>query len=138
MENKTMHELKRGQREIMQSRLEVFDNLYPHRDYVITIVNPEFSCLCPRTGYPDFAVIEIKYIPNRYCLELKSWKLFINKYRDRGIFHEEVTNELLEALVQALKPRYLHIRGDFNPRGNVHTVVTAEYRSRGFKGQVTG
>jgi 7-cyano-7-deazaguanine reductase len=132
-----MDEIKRGQREIMESRLEVFNNQYPHRDYMITINNPEFTCLCPRTGYPDFAVIEIKYIPDQLCLELKSWKLFINKYRDRGIFHEEVTNELLEALVQALMPRYLHIRGEFNPRGNVHTVVTAEYRARGYKKTVS-
>jgi 7-cyano-7-deazaguanine reductase len=122
-----MDELKRGQQEILESTLEVFDNKYPHRDYVITITNPEFTCLCPRTGYPDFATLEIKYVPDRYCLELKSFKLFINKYRDRGIFHEEVVNEILEELVRVLKPRYLSIRGDFNPRGNIHTVVHAEY-----------
>jgi 7-cyano-7-deazaguanine reductase len=131
-----MDELKRGQREIMESQLEVFENKYPHRNYVITISNPEFTCLCPRTGYPDFAIIAIRYIPDDWCLELKSWKLFVNKYRDRGIFHEEVTNELLEALVKALKPRYLHIRGDFNPRGNIHTVVSAEYRAKGFRGAI--
>ena len=131
-----MDELKRGQLEIMQARLEVFENRYPHRNYIVTIHNPEFTCLCPRTGYPDFAVIEIRYIPDEWCLELKSWKLFINKYRDRGIFHEEVTNELLEELVKVLKPRYLHIRGDFNPRGNIHTVVTAEYRAKGFRGPI--
>jgi 7-cyano-7-deazaguanine reductase len=133
-----MDEVKRGQREIMESKLEVFENKYPHRNYVIAISNPEFTCLCPRTGYPDFAVIEIRYIPEAWCLELKSWKLFVNKYRDRGIFHEEVTNELLEALVKVLKPRYLHIRGDFNPRGNIHTVVTAEYRAKGFRGPIPG
>jgi len=126
-------ELKRGQREILEAKLEVFDNKYPHRDYEITITDPEFTCLCPRTGYPDFATIEVRYIPDKYCLELKSFKLFINKYRDRGIFHEEAVNEILEELVKVLKPRYMHIKGDFNPRGNVHTVVTAEYKSDQFK-----
>ncbi len=128
-----MDELKRGQREIMESRLEVFENKYPHRDYEIQITNSEFTCLCPRTGYPDFATITVRYIPDKYCLELKSFKLYINKFRDRGIFHEEAVNEILEALVEVVKPRYMHIQGDFNPRGNVHTVVTAEYTARGYK-----
>ena len=122
-----MDELKRGQQEILESRLEVFENRYPHRDYEIVITNPEFTCLCPRTGYPDFATLEIRYVPDRFCLELKSFKLFINKYRDRGIFHEEVVNEILEELVRVLKPRSLSVRGDFNPRGNIHTIVQAEY-----------
>ncbi|MBN2354746.1 NADPH-dependent 7-cyano-7-deazaguanine reductase QueF [candidate division KSB1 bacterium] len=128
-----MDEIKRGQLEIMQSRLEVFDNKYPHRDYEIVITNSEFTCLCPKTGYPDFAVITVRYIPDKYCIELKSFKLFINKFRDRGIFHEEAVNEILEALVAVCKPRYMQIQGDFNPRGNVHTFVTAEYSAKGFK-----
>jgi 7-cyano-7-deazaguanine reductase len=125
-------ELKRGQKEILESKLEVFDNRYPHRNYEITIANPEFTCLCPKTGYPDFAEIEIRYIPDKFCLELKSYKLFINKFRDRGIFHEEAVNEILEKLVEVLKPRKLKVKGDFNPRGNVHTVVEAEYVSEAF------
>ena len=128
-----MDELKRGLKEILESKLEVFDNKYPHRDYEITITDPEFTCLCPRTGYPDFATIEVKYVPDKYCLELKSFKLFINKYRDRGIFHEEAVNEILEELVKVVQPRYMFVRGDFNPRGNVHTVVTAEYLAEGFR-----
>ncbi|MBN1998877.1 NADPH-dependent 7-cyano-7-deazaguanine reductase QueF [candidate division KSB1 bacterium] len=126
-----MNELKRGQLEIKNSKLQVFDNKYADRDYEITITNSEFTCLCPKTGYPDFAVIEITYIPDKYCLELKSFKLFINKYRDRGIFHEEAVNEVLDALVGVLRPRFMRIQGDFNPRGNVHTVVRAEYKAPG-------
>jgi 7-cyano-7-deazaguanine reductase len=128
-----MDELKKGQQEILESKLEVFENSYPHRDYTITITNPEFTCLCPRSGYPDFAVLELSYIPDKFCLELKSWKLFINKYRDRGIFHEDAINEILEQLVQVVKPRYMSIKGDFNPRGNIHTVVQAEYCAPDFK-----
>jgi 7-cyano-7-deazaguanine reductase len=128
-----MDELKRGQQEILESTLEVFDNSHPHRDYMITITNPEFTCLCPRSGYPDFAILELAYIPDKYCLELKSYKLFINKYRDRGIFHEQVVNEILEELVKVVKPRYMSIKGDFNPRGNIHTVVQAEFCAQNFK-----
>ncbi len=127
-----MDELKRGQQEILEAKLEVFPNKYSDRDYEITITNPEFTCLCPRTGYPDFAVIEVRYIPDKYCLELKSFKLFINKFRDRGIFHEEATNEILDELVKVLQPRFMAIKGDFNPRGNVHTVVKAEYRAKDY------
>ena len=126
-----MDELKKGLKEIRESKLEVFDNKYPHRNYTITITNSEFTCLCPRTGYPDFATIEIKYIPDRCCLELKSFKLYINKFRDRGLFHEEAVNEILEELVKVVKPRYMSVEGDFNPRGNVHTLVRAEYTLQG-------
>ena len=122
-----MDELKRGEKEIQESKLEVFANKYPHRDYEIVITNPEFTCLCPRTGYPDFAEIEIRYIPDSYCLELRSYKLFINKFKNRGIFHEEAVNEILEEFVKVVKPRYIKVTGNFNPRGNVHTVVTAEH-----------
>jgi 7-cyano-7-deazaguanine reductase len=127
--------LKRGQKEILESELEVFDNKYAHRNYEITITNAEFTCLCPRTGYPDFAEIELRYIPDKHCLELKSYKLYINKFRDRGIFHEEAVNEILENLVEVLRPRTLKIRGDFNPRGNVHTVVDAQYVAEGYKNE---
>jgi 7-cyano-7-deazaguanine reductase len=127
-----MDELKRGQREIMEARVEVFENKNPQRDYMITISDPEFTCLCPRTGYPDFATIELRYIPDQLCLELKALKLYINKFRDRGIFHEEVVNEVLDALVAACKPRWMAVKGDFNPRGNIHTVVEAEYSAPGF------
>ncbi len=127
-----MDDLKRGQREILESKLEVFANINPQRNYLITITDPEFSCLCPRTGYPDFATIELKYVPDKWCLELKSFKLYINKFRDRGIFHEEVVNEILDDLVKVCQPRYVAVHGDFNPRGNIHTVVSANYFAPGF------
>ncbi len=127
-----MDELKRGQREILDAKLEVFANINAHRNYLITIADPEFSCLCPRTGYPDFATIELKYVPDKWCIELKSYKLYINKFRDRGIFHEEVVNEILDDLVRLCQPRFLGIRGDFNPRGNIHTVVTVQHFAPGF------
>jgi len=127
-----MDDLKRGQREILESKLEVFANINPQRNYLITITDPEFSCLCPRTGYPDFATIELKYVPDKWCLELKSFKLYINKFRDRGIFHEEVVNEILDDLVKVCQPRFMAVRGDFNPRGNIHTVVNANYFAPGF------
>ena len=128
-----MDHLKRGQKEIRESKLEVFENKNRHRDYEITITSPEFTCLCPMTGYPDFATITITYIPEEFCLELKTVKLYINQFRDVGIFHEEVVNKILDDLVQVCKPRWMQIYGDFNPRGNVKTVVCAEYCASNFK-----
>jgi len=132
-----MDEIKRGQREIQESKLEVFENKNRHRDYQITISSPEFTCLCPMTGYPDFGTITIKYIPEEFCLELKSVKLYINKFRDQGIFHEEVVNKILDDLVAVCKPRWMEVHGDYNPRGNVKTIVRAEYRAQGFKGKIS-
>ena len=132
-----MDELKRGLKEIQESKLEVFENKNRHRDYEVTITSPEFTCLCPKTGYPDFATITIKYIPEEFCLELKSVKLYINKFRDQGIFHEEVVNKIIDDLVIVCKPRWMEVHGDFNPRGNVRTVVRAEFRAPDFKGKVT-
>ncbi len=123
-----MAELKRGQREIRDSKLTVVENHYPHRDYQIDITLPEFTCLCPITGYPDFATIHVTYVPDKNVIELKSLKLYINKFRDQGMFHEAVVNKILEDLTAVAKPRYMKIVGDFNPRGNVKTVVTAEYK----------
>jgi 7-cyano-7-deazaguanine reductase len=118
--------LKKGQREIRDSRLTAVKNLYPGRDYEVDITLPEFTCLCPMTGYPDFATIHVKYIPDRLLLELKSVKLYINKYRDQEIFHEEAVNRILDDLAGACQPRWMEVTGDFNPRGNVKTVVRAE------------
>ncbi len=123
-----MAKLKRGQEEILKSRLTAIENKYPHRDYEISITLPEFTCLCPMTGYPDFATIYVKYIPDKLILELKSVKLYINKFRDQGIFHEEAVNKILDDLVEACSPRWMEVVGDFNPRGNVKTVVRAEYK----------
>ena len=132
-----MDKIKRGQKEIQESKLEVFKNKNRHRDYEITITSPEFTCLCPMTGYPDFGTITIKYIPDEFCFELKSVKLYINKFRDIGIFHEEVVNKILEDLVEVGKPRWMEVFGDFNPRGNVTTVVRAEYSAPGYKGMIS-
>jgi len=107
--------------------IETFDNPKPDRDYEICIECPEFTCLCPRTGQPDYAIIIITYIPNKLCIELKALKLYLWSYRNEGAFHEEVTNKILDDLVSICMPRWMKITADFNIRGGLHTVVTAEY-----------
>lgn len=121
-----MSEKKYGELAIESAELEAWDNPYPDRDYQVEITFPEFTCLCPRSGYPDFAVIKIFYIPDKKIVELRSLKLWLNKFRNRYISHEAVTNEIFDALWTLLKPRYLKIVADFHPRGNVHTVITVE------------
>lgn len=116
--------------------LEVFDNPRPDRDYVITHVNPEFTSVCPKTGLPDFGTITIEYVPDRLCVELKSLKYYYLDFRNRGIFYEAVTNEILDDLVEAMKPRRLTVTGAFTTRGGLHSTVRAEYdgtRSSGKK-----
>ena len=108
-------------------RLEVFPNPHPERDYEIHMECPEFTCLCPKTGQPDFAEIEILYTPDRKCIELKSLKLYMWSYRNEGAFHEAVTNKILDDLVSACKPRWMQVVGDFNVRGGIHTTVRVEY-----------
>jgi len=120
--------LKKGQKEIFESKLETVQNKYPGRDYEISITLPEFTCLCPIAGYPDFATIRVKYIPDKLILDLKSVKLYINKFRDQEIFHEEAVNKILDDLVEVCQPRWMEVIGDFNPRGNVKTVVRAEHK----------
>ena len=107
--------------------IETFNNPRPERDYEISMECPEFTCVCPRTGQPDFATIRIKYVPGKLCVELKSLKLYLWSYRDDGAFHEAVINKILDDLVQACRPRKMAVVGDFNVRGGIHTVVTAEY-----------
>ena len=108
-------------------KLETFPNPSPDRDYVIQFECPEFTCLCPRTGQPDFATIRIDYVPDELCVELKSLKLYLWSYRNEGAFHEAVTNNILDDLVSAMKPRRMKVVGDFFVRGGIHTVVTAQY-----------
>jgi len=108
-------------------KLETFPNPEPGRDYEIRMECPEFTCLCPRTGQPDFATIRIRYVPDRLCVELKSLKLYLWSYRNEGAFHEAVTNRILDDLVAAVKPRAMTVEGDFYIRGGIHTVVTAHY-----------
>ena len=109
--------------------LETFANPRPDRDYEINLDCPEFTCVCPRTGQPDFATIRIQYVPDSLCIELKSLKLYLWSYRNEGAFHEDVTNRILDDLVQACRPRSMSVVGDFNVRGGIHTVVTASYKA---------
>ncbi|HXX57719.1 MAG TPA: preQ(1) synthase [Thermodesulfovibrionales bacterium] len=113
-----------GERAIKKSLLETWDNPNVGRDYDIDISFPEFTCICPRSGYPDFATIRIHYIPDKKIIELKSLKLYLNSYRDLPVSHEEVTNRIYSELIGLLKPRFLEVIGDFNARGNVKTVVS--------------
>ena len=108
--------------------LEVFPNPKPTGDYTIRIESPEFTCLCPKTGQPDFATIKLEYIPDDLCIELKSWKLYLWSFRDEGAFHEAVTNQILDDLVAAISPRYARLEAVFNVRGGVYTTVVAEHR----------
>ncbi len=112
--------------------LETFENPNPGRDYTIHIDTPEFTCLCPMTGQPDFASIELEYVPDQLCLELKALKLYFWSYRDQGAFHEAVTNKILDDLVAAIAPRFMRINADFNVRGGVYTRVVAEHRAEGW------
>jgi 7-cyano-7-deazaguanine reductase len=111
-------------------QLETFPNPNPGRDYEISFECPEFTCLCPRTGQPDFATIRIRYVPNRLCVELKSLKLYLWSFRDEGHFHEAVTNRILDDLVKAAAPRRMSVVGDFYVRGGIHTIVTASHEPR--------
>lgn len=110
------------------SDLETFPNPAPGRDYTIRMQIPEFTCLCPRTGQPDFATLELEYVPDQLCVELKSLKLYIWSFRDQGAFHEAVTNQILERLVSTLSPRFLRLTARFNVRGGIYTTVVAEHR----------
>lgn len=110
--------------------LEVVDNHYSDRDYLVHFEIPEFTCVCPKTGQPDFATLSVDYVPAKKLVELKSLKLYIQAYRGVGVFHEHVANKVLDDLVAALRPRRARLSADFNVRGGIHTVVTASYRWR--------
>jgi 7-cyano-7-deazaguanine reductase len=110
--------------------IETFPNPNPERDYTIRFECPEFTCLCPKTGQPDFATIEVQYVPDQLCVELKSFKLYLWSYRNEGAFHEAVTNRILDDLVRAIAPRRAQVTGEFNVRGGIRTVVTAEHVGR--------
>ena len=115
--------------------LETFPNPSPDRDYEIAFDVPEFTCLCPLTGQPDFAHFKIRYVPDQKCVELKSLKLYLFAFRNRGIFYEEVTNVILDDLVRALRPRCLTVEGDFRVRGGISTVVQATYQEKRRRGR---
>jgi 7-cyano-7-deazaguanine reductase len=116
-------------------RLETFANPAPARDYRIRMEIPEFTCLCPMTGQPDFATLTLEYVADRRCVELKSLKLYIWSYRNEGAFHEAVTNRILEDLVRATRPRFMRLEARFNVRGGITTSVVAEHRKRGWTGK---
>lgn len=109
--------------------LETFPNPAPERDYTIRIRVPEFTCLCPKTGQPDFATLQLEYVPHDRCVELKSLKLYVWSFREEGAFHEAVTNRILADLVEACEPRFMRLTAEFNVRGGVYTTVVAEHRS---------
>lgn len=112
--------------------LETFSNPEPGRDYTIRIRVPEFTCLCPKTGQPDFAELTLDYVPDTLCVELKALKIYIWSYRDEGAFHEAVTNRILGDLVDAIHPRFMRLSADFNVRGGIYTTVVAEHRASGW------
>lgn len=118
---------------VADNALETFPNPSSERDYTIHMKLPEFTCLCPKTGQPDFATLDIEYVPDRLCVELKSLKLFIWSYRDKGAFHEAVTNEILSTLTATIAPRFMRITAVFNVRGGIYTTVIAEHRKAGWQ-----
>jgi 7-cyano-7-deazaguanine reductase len=123
--------LQKHIRKLKTPKIEVWRNQYPDKRYTITLDVPEFTCICPKTGLPDFADIKIEYSPDKYCIELKSFKMYTIFFRNIGIFHEHVINLMLDDLVKASRPRWLKVTGVFNPRGGITTAVSAEYKKMG-------
>ena len=115
--------------------LETFPNPQPERQYTIRMRIPEFTCLCPKTGQPDFAVLHLEYVPDTTCVELKSLKLYVWSYRNEGAFHEAVTNRILDDLVAATQPRFMRLSAEFGVRGGIWTTVVAEHRAPGWKAE---
>ncbi len=122
-----MPKLAKSPISVKKPELLVFPNPYPNRDYVITHANPEFTSVCPVTGLPDFGVISITFVPDELCVELKSLKYYFVAFRNKGIFYEAVTNEILEDIVSAIKPRWMEVTGEFSTRGGIHSTVSARY-----------
>jgi len=134
MDTQTRTPGRYGTEEIESSELEAWPNSNPERDYVAHMEIPEFTCLCPRSGFPDFATIIIDYVPDSHVVELKSLKLYINKYRNRQISHEAATNTILNDLVALLSPRWMRVVADFTVRGNIKTIIFAEHSAPEYKG----
>lgn len=124
--------MRYGEEMIAQSHLEGVPNPNPERDYRIDLTCPEFTCLCPRSGFPDFATIRISYVPDQKIVELKSLKLYINQFRNEYVFHEGAVNKILDDLVALVQPRWMRVVGDFTVRGNIKTVVTVVHAEDGF------
>ena len=115
--------------------LEVFDNPQPDKDYTIRMRMPEFTCLCPKTGQPDFATLHLEYVPDMSCIELKSLKLYIWSFRDEGAFHEAVTNQILADMAAACQPRFMRLTAEFMVRGGIYTTVVAEHKKAGWRSE---
>ncbi len=123
--------LQENIRELKTPGIEVWQNQYCDKFYTITLDIPEFTCICPKTGLPDFAAIKIEYSPDKYCIELKSFKIYTIFYRDIGIFHEHLINKMFDDFLKAAKPRWVKITAIFNPRGGITTTVSREYKGKG-------
>ena len=129
--NRTSYEgLQEGIRNLETPEIEVWQNQYADKVYTINLDIPEFTCICPKTGLPDFAIIRIEYSPGKFCVELKSFKLYTIFFRNVGIFHEHLINKMLEDFVSSVNPRWVKITGTFNPRGGITTTVSAEYKAK--------
>ncbi|MDD2679923.1 MAG: preQ(1) synthase [Candidatus Omnitrophica bacterium] len=130
--NSAYEGLQKNIRALKTPKIEVWKNQYPDKLYTITLDIPEFTCICPKTGLPDFAAIKIEYSPRIYCVELKSFKMYTIFYRNIGIFHEHLTNKMLEDFVRACKPAWAKITSEFNPRGGIKTTVVREYKNENY------
>ena len=132
-EKLTYEGLQKNVRIFKTPKLEVWQNQYSDRDYLVRIETDEFTCICPKTGLPDFATVIIEYVPDKWCVELKSFKLYLAHFRNVGIFHEHVTNRILDDLVKSCKPRYMKLEMEYHLRGGIKTTTKAKYRKRGYK-----
>ncbi len=130
MNNRSYKGLQGDIRDWKTPTIDIFENIYEDRDYEITMTTPEFSCICPKTGLPDLAVLTLSYVPDKACLELKNFKEYLLAYRNKGIFHENVVNKVVDDIVAAIKPRHIRLEGKFNSRGGIQTTVIREYSSR--------
>ncbi|MDD5691282.1 MAG: preQ(1) synthase [Candidatus Omnitrophica bacterium] len=130
MKNSSYEGLQKNVRKLKTPEIEVWQNQYPDKVYTINLDIPEFTCICPKTGLPDFAVIRLEYSPAKLCVELKSFKMYTIYYRNIGIFHEHLINKILEDFIKAVKPRWARIEGIFNPRGGITTTVSREYKAK--------
>jgi len=135
-DRRALHSYQGLQEDIRDMRtppIEVWKNKYNDRDYRVKIETEEFSCICPKTGLPDFAALKIEYVPDKMCVELKSFKLYLVSFRNVGIFHEHVTNRILDDMVKACRPRYMRLEMTYNIRGGIKTTTLAEYRKKGYR-----
>ena len=130
MKKSSYEGLQKNVRRLKTPEIEVWQNQYPDKVYTINLDIPEFTCICPKTGLPDFADINLEYSPVKFCVELKSFKMYTIFYRNIGIFHEHLINKMLEDFVKTVKPRWARIEGVFNPRGGITTTVSREYKSK--------